>query len=526
MNHSRRTMMKWALGAAQVGLLDRFGLLERKAWGQSMTDVPSRFCVLYVPGGWRPQMWFWGQSDAEIDLTIPDPSDFEGEPVFFRSADMVNLAPGDGQYPALRLWRSWDPVDLSIRANGKTPAMYGFVNFGLASQASVLHGIDQGTNDHASGFISSMCGVAGADFRAPAAASVVANYLYPQYKDSRPLPFVVVTAERGMPVAMGLPSHAAPLRVPSVSSLTSALSDDPMQNPWWKGLNDRVSRPELDTRGMPTGGMLKTTALEEYSLKQPGKSIGRSNANVDSYLEGLHDSLASVSRVLATDVVTVLQQTKGTEMLINNKPMYLSSYGNVGPFGYTFGLANFNQTQLEARMDMTLRLLKSELATAVHVSLGTDFDTHNGTGNAFSCAHGRNIGDCVARFLGELKAAPCPGKPGKTLLDDTLVIVQSEFGRTWASKGSGGYDLSDNHHPFTSCMYFGGNVASNHSVGTYQVPSGLGNPVNIIEENGQASTRVPRSADAVTSALRIMGLTTTDFFIPGGYGEVVGLRKA
>ena len=49
--------------------------------------------------------------------------------------------------------------------------------------------------------------------------------------------------------------------------------------------------------------------------------------------------------------------------------------------------------------------------------------------------------------------------------------------------------------------------------------------MDVIEENGQAGKRIPRAADMTTSALRIMGLQFSDFFIPGGYGEVVGLRK-
>ncbi|ABF92513.1 hypothetical protein MXAN_5398 [Myxococcus xanthus DK 1622] len=133
--------------------------------------------------------------------------------------------------------------------------------------------------------------------------------------------------------------------------------------------------------------------------------------------------------------------------------------------------------------------------------------------------------DCVARFLGEMKASPAPGKPGKTLLDDTLVLVMSEFGRSWASRSSNGtYNLPDDHHPYTSVMFAGGNVAANRQVGTYTT-RGLGVPVDIIEETGQTQKRVPRSAGVVTTALRIMGMETHHFFIPGGYGEVVGLRK-
>src|SRR5262249_22172322 len=126
---------------------------------------------------------------------------------------------------------------------------------------------------------------------------------------------------------------------------------------------------------------------------------------------------------------------------------------------------------------------------------------------------------------GELKSTPAPGLPGKSLLDDTLVIVVSEFGRTWAAKGGSGYSLGDDHHPFTSIVYAGGNVAGNRQVGGYEVPSGLGVPVDIVEENGQASQRVPRAADGITTALRVLGLDFHDFFIPGGYGEVTGIRR-
>jgi hypothetical protein len=527
MNLNRRSLLKWALGATQVGLLERAGLFGGKAHAQAMTNAPSRIVMMYVPGGFRPQLLFWPGSDAEIPLTVPAPDSFDGEPIFFRAPDMIDLGPANGGYKPLRTWRSWDPMNPATRDATHTPSMYGFVNFDLVGQTAVLHGIDQGTNDHASGFIASMSGIAGSDYRSPAMHAVVANFLYDKYRDSRPLPFVVVTSDRGMPQAMGMPSRAAPVIVPSIDALTTQLSAKPSDNPWWEQLDARTSAPETDIHGMPTGSQLSATALERYTFDQPGKKLGHSSANVDGFLTRLHDSLTGVSRVLAADVVSVLQNTKGTDWLLNNKPAYLSSYGNVGPFGYTFGLANFNQTQLEARMDMTLRLVKSNLSSAIHVSLAQDFDTHSGLGNAYSCAHGRQIFDCIARFCGELKNTPAPGMPGKTLLDDTLVVVCSEFGRTWASQSADGtYNIGDNHHPFTSMTFIGGNVAGNRQVGGYQIPAGLGVPVDLIEENGQPGNRVPRAADAATTALRIMGLNFTDFFIPGGYGEVTGLRQA
>lgn len=524
-NTSRRTLLKWALGAGQLALLERAGLLGASTAHAAETDVPSRLVVLYIPGGYRPAYYFTPMEDADIPLCVPTPTNYLGEPVFYDASKLVSLAPENGPYKPLRTWQSWDPTNPAARGNF-SPLMYGFTHFGLADQLSVLHGIDQGTNDHQSAFISAMCGVAGADYRAPAVHSVIANHLYEKYRETRPLPFVVVTGDRGTPQGMGLPSHASPVRVPSIEALKPQLSAKPADNPWWTGLDARTEAPELDARGQPTGANLKTTTVERYSLKRAQPFMGRSTAKVDSYLEGLHGSLSSVSRVLATDVVSVLQNTKGIDVLTSNRPAYMSSYLSNQSFTYSFGSANFYLTGIDPRMDMALRLLKSDLCTSVHVSLQVDFDTHNALGHGFSCAHGRGMMDCVARFLGELKAAPAPGKPGKTLLDDTLVLVMSEFGRSWATRQSDGtYWLPDDHHPFTSICFAGGNVAGNRQVGAYTT-RGLGVPVDIIEESGQASKRVPRSADAVTTALRILGMDTHDFFIPGGYGEVVGLRKA
>ncbi len=517
-------MLKWALGAGQVALLDRFGLLRPGVAHAAPADAPSRLCVIYVPGGFRPQYHFWPLEDADVDQCVPAPGDFAGEPVFFRKEKLVDLAAPNGNYKPLRVFQSWDAANPANRASGFSPAMYGFTHFGLADQVAVLHGVDQGTADHGSAFVSAMCGVASPDFRAPALHAVAANFLHTKYASTRPLPFVVVTSDRGTPVAQGLPSHAAPVRVPSIEALAPQMSDDPTKNPWWSQLNVRVDRPETNAKGEPLGSMLKTTALEQHTLLQPGKYLGRSSANVDGFLEGLHGSLRSVSRVLAADVVSVLEAQKGTDALITNRPAYLANYLNQ-PFSYSFGPANFHMTTLEPRLDMALRLLKSDLTSAVHVSLSLDFDTHSGLGHGFSCAHGRAQMDLVARFLGELKSTPAPGMPGKTMLDDTLVVVLSEFGRSWASPSSaGGFNLPDDHHPYTSVLFAGGNVAGNRQVGSYD-RRGFGVPAELVEENGQASQRVPRSADAVTTAMRIMGLEFNEFFIPGGYGEVVGVRR-
>lgn len=522
MNTSRRKLLQGALGLGQVALLDRFGLLRPGRAHAASSDAPSRLVVLYVPGGWRPQYYFWPGTDAAVAANVPtEVSVFSSEPSLFGADRLMDLAPANGSYAPLRVFRSWDPAMPGRREGGFSPSMYGFVQWQLANDLSVVHGVDQGSADHASAYISAMSGAAGGDYRAPALHSIIANHLYASTRERRPLPFVAVTTERGTPQGYGLPSHAAPVRAPTVGALKALLSTKTADNPWWSGLEDRTSQAVTNWNGTP-GGTLDTTVLEKFSLTQPARFRGRSTPNVDGFLEQLHGNLTGVSRLLAYDVVNVLSQTKGIEMLTTNRPAYLSSYLPES-FTYTFGVANLHMTGLDPRFDMALRLMKADVTSAIHLSLGLDFDTHNGVGHQSSAAHGRNMMDLVARFLGEMKATPCPGKPGKTLLDDTLVLCLSEFGRSWATPNGTSHNLPDDHHPYTSVLFAGGNVAPNRMVGTYNT-SGIGQPVAVTEEDGSSGHRVPRSADVVTTAMRIMGLGMHDFFIPGGYGEIVGLR--
>ncbi len=528
LNTTRRQLLKVGLGLSQVALLERFGLRSTPAYAQP-TDGPTKLVTLYMQGGYRPQFYWWGQDDAMVDITVPPRSDFAGEPVFFSASDLADLGGTNGNYKPLRLWKSWSDADPSMRNDGvHTPMMYGWKHFDLAGQTCVLHGVDQGSNAHGSAYVASMCGVAGGDYRAPALQSVVANHFYERFRDTRPLPCVTVNSY-GMPVATGLPSAAAPILVPTIEALKPALSGKAADNWWWSGLEDRVSRPDYDVRGHATGGMISTTQLENFSIGEVAKRMGHSTPKVDSYLEGIHGSLRGVSKALAADVVSVLGKINGTEWLEANHPDYLKKYFN-NPFGYSFGAANFHQTQLEPTLGMALRLLKSDLCTAVHTAIQSPYyDSHSGQGGQmFSCAQGRAEMDCLARFIGELKNTPAPGKPGKTLLDDTLVIIHSEFARSWAygrtqsDPSSWGYP--DDHHPITSLTYCGGNIAGQRQVGSYQ-SNGIGTDVDIIEENGQASKRMPRASDATATALRVMGLKFDEFFIPGGFGEVVGIRK-
>ncbi len=523
MKLSRRAMLTTGLGISQLALLSKFNLM-RSAKAAPPADGPTKFLMLYLTGGIRQHYIFNPMTDAEIVKSIPPHWDWRGGPAGFRPMQLQNLATGDGTFPALRMPKYWDDSNPANTGSGFSPFGYGWKHFDLASQVSIIHGVDQGTNAHASGQIATMCGLAGATYRAPAVHSVIANYLHSRFADTRPLPCVSIKSA-AMPNAYNLPSASAPILVPAIKALQPTLSADPAVNPWWKGLDTRTPQPALGFDGAAIGGNLELTDLEGNVLDTVRSFKGKSSVGTDHVLEQLYTGYAGVSKVLARNVADVLGKTKGAEHLTS-----LPYTANIGDgFGFHFG-ANF-AADMTAPLDMVVRLLKSDLATSIHCHLDElYYDTHNGSfGHAFGGAVLRAEMDVVARLLGEMKLTPAPGKPGKTLLDDTLVVVVSEFGRSWPSGPNQdsieGWNLPDDHHPYTSVLFAGGGIAGNRQIGGFTLPNAIGKEVDVIEETGAPGKRVPRAADITTTICKVMGLGSTDFFIPGGYGEVVGMRR-
>ncbi len=117
-----------------------------------------------------------------------------------------------------------------------------------------------------------------------------------------------------------------------------------------------------------------------------------------------------------------------------------------------------------------------------------------------------------------------PSRSDRTLLEDTMVVVFSEFSLTWWRRG-------DDHWQHTSALFAGGGIGRSRSVGNFTsdnqfAAGGYGVPVNIQEETGSTSSRVPTAADFVSTIYRGMGMEMDDFFIPGGYGEILGVRES
>jgi hypothetical protein len=134
--------------------------------------------------------------------------------------------------------------------------------------------------------------------------------------------------------------------------------------------------------------------------------------------------------------------------------------------------------------------------------------------------HLRMALEMVARMCLEMSLTPSKSDPSRSLLDETLVYVYSDFGRTFPKQGS-------DHHPATCALLVGGGIQGNQMLGGYDETmdgSPMGTPVALVEETGQTVMRPPRSQDIAATVLRTFGLEPgKDFFIPGGYGVFDGV---
>ncbi len=528
---TRRQLLGLGVGGAQLALLNKFGFLEGKAHAAPRAGAPSRVVTIYLSGGYAPQYMWGGITPEEVATNIP-PVQGAGvaESAFYTAEDLIEVGAGGGGFAPLQVARSWDPNDPGSRltANGRKylPLGYSWQEHDLWNQTTVVHGIDQGTAAHASAYVSAMCGVAGGEYRAPAVQSVIANALYASTKDFRPLPCVALDS-RGMPVPLDLPSRAAPIYVPGLDALRESLSDSEMTS-WWQGLNARTEVEAKNWAG-EIDGNARRTLLEEAVLNATRSMSGKSqSAATEKHLKALYDGFGDVSKVLARNVVDVLTNTLGVEYMTENPSFGGKQPYGMGPWGYTYGLADENVTSpaFQNVFDMALRLMKADLTSSIHLYMPNFYyDTHSGQpGHQRNYLNTRGGHDVIARFLGEMKQTMVGGK---SLLDDTLVVIFSEFSRTWARGSGENFNYTDDHWPYTSVTFVGGGVAGGRAIGGYDVSGGggpIGKNVDLKEEGGEMTNRPPRSADIAATICSIMGLELNEFFIPGGYGEILGVR--
>ena len=533
MKVTRRELLKLGLGAAQMALLGGFGLSPRRARADASGGRPNKLLTIYMAGGWMPAYFFCPMDDATIRTYIPPAGAaqaYRNEPLFYDPEHVINLdgsgaAPDaeDARFQRLRVARRWDEEALSQgqgdRRQGTAPHGWAWKYYRLYEDTCVVHGIDQGTAAHESGKISAMCGAAGSRYRAPAMHAVVANALYDAYSSSRPLGSVSLGLAP-VPDALGLPARAAPVSIQGLETLAYTLSERPDQA--WEGLRGtRAEQPRVAYDGQVLPSTLAANPMDDYVMRRIRRLRGTTNRGTDLFYEAMHEMVATVSSQLAQDVVTTLEMTPAWEML--EHPYWIPS--NWSPFGADLGggVTSDSGGTWRDSFDLTLKLLKSDLCSAISLDcrgLGNYYFDSHGNGHPIQFLQVRATLDVVGRLLGEMKSTPTSG--GRSLLDDTQVVIFSEFARTWP--GSGNCD----HWPITSVAFVGGCARGNRMIGNYDftnlsptVNGPNGASIDLIDEGGDPTVRAPRSADVAHTVYHLMGIE--DFFIPGGSAEIVGV---
>ncbi len=518
MRPSRRNLLLASLGATQLGLLSRFNFLGGTAHAAPSVKGPTKLLTIYIPGGIHHE-FMWAQfPDVKLSKFMPAPA--KGPPGLFYDASMVSNLDGTGNAESdapirrLRSHITWNPNDPRDRTMGE-PNNKGYAfaapAYKLYENVALMLGVDQGTAAHESGIVASMCGVAGANYVVPSIPARIANHFLSAFPD-RAVPNVTIVGGPRAP-SVTLPAACDASSVASIQDLQFVLSD---QRSNWSGLRERRTVPTVGFDGVPSG-QAELTIVEEAVLKAVRGRKGKVNGATDGALAKLYDTYSGVSKTIARNIVDILEKTKGVE----NLPVETPWCPGRGRFGWQIGYADFyaNDATWANEFDLALRFLKSDLATAVTFKLTPTFGFDSHVSNPFPghATHLRGAMESIGRFLIEMKLTPS-STPGRTLLDDTLVYVTSEFGRSFPI--SGGSD----HNPTTVGMLVNGLIQGNRMVGGIE-ENGLGAPMAITEESGDKVNRPASARDVAATISAIMGLSTEEAFLPGGYGVADGIVR-
>jgi hypothetical protein len=509
--------MQAGIGATQLALLGKVSA-PRFARAATPTGGPTRLLTFHLPGGFYQSGFFCPMNTAQINGVVPPQTTYQGDLVYFNASQVQNLdgsgdADGPGGYRRIRVPRQWDDGALSAGQAGASPQGYAWVHHKLWERCVVVHGVDQGTAGHVPGYVSAMCGVASNEYKSPGIHAWVANALFDRFGDDRPLASVTVGGESAVEAAHLRPEVSG-ISVGSTESIGYMASQ--RVDSAWAGFRNRplVAHPSFDGSGSTQVPMNR---IEERVARRLRAMRGVAPPGTDSFYESIYNSLAGVSKLLAKDVITQIENTPGFE----HTPV---PFWAAGPTRFSVthaGKVVDGKREWEPRFEPALRLLKSGLTSAVSAWAWAPnfdgFDNHGEPGYGIHTNYVRTTLDVVGRFIGEMKATPIGG--GRTLFDDTLIMIVSDFGRTNPKHGC-------EHWPVGSVVFTGANVADNRMVGNYETPDlgaqGFEGSKTDVLDGGNVINRKLTSADVVQTAVRLFGIDNA--FIPGGSAEIAGVR--
>lgn len=159
-----------------------------------------------------------------------------------------------------------------------------------------------------------------------------------------------------------------------------------------------------------------------------------------------------------------------------------------------------------SQRELAVRALETGLSSAVALSTGVMFDTH--TDNDTQGALHEDLYTTLELLLQDLEDRPGVDGGG-TLLDETLVLVCTEMGRSPLMNAEGGKD----HWPWASAMLFGGGVEGGRVYGatddTFQ-----GVPVDLSSGLPSDSGEIMDYGNVAAGILSFLGVDS-DRWLPG-----------
>jgi len=157
---------------------------------------------------------------------------------------------------------------------------------------------------------------------------------------------------------------------------------------------------------------------------------------------------------------------------------------------------NFDARDFDAQANVAVDLLAANVARVVCIGVG-GFDTHGDTETQTPMYNKLFAG--LNRLMARLDATP--GRRAATLAEETVVVVQSELGRTPYLNASLGKD----HWPYTAAMLLGPGVRGGVRIGGYDdTLSGL--PVDLASGETTTSGTVVTSEHLGATVLALAGL--------------------
>lgn len=123
------------------------------------------------------------------------------------------------------------------------------------------------------------------------------------------------------------------------------------------------------------------------------------------------------------------------------------------------GEISFSSEEGASSIDSAIAALSMGLCRCVTLADGRDWDTH--VDNTTQNPQFEDLFNELHFMLD--KMAVTPGTQGGSLLDETVVVVMSEMGRTPLFNSTGGRD----HWPYTTAMVIGSDLAGGRSLGAY-----------------------------------------------------------